>query len=225
MCPNRQLQGRRDRYRLIKPLCLFRELADGSCGVTPHLKWNNHHSSIEVWPKQSSGGPGGLWQGQHEQSHSMRMNKLRLTTGQAGQRSHQSGCSSIGFGWGWSGDRSSWEPKTRQDNESCPESRQKERPETVEDTVRVKIPAGERVGDKAIYYTGPLRKDNWWATMGGDQAWHRQTYSTARAKVPGEGVRAVQAQPCTLLGLTGTKLSISEHNTTAVSKDTFTETY
>lgn len=61
--------------------------------------------------------------------------------------------------------------------------------------------------------------------MRGDQAWHRQTYSTAHAEVPGEGVRAVKAQPCTLLGLTGAKLNISEQNTTAVSKATFIETY
>lgn len=90
----------------------------------------------------------------------MRMNKLQLTTGQAGQFSHQSGCSSIGFGWGWSGNRSSCKSKTRQDNESCPESRQKEKPETVEGRVRVKIHVGERVGDNTKYYTGPLRKDS-----------------------------------------------------------------
>lgn len=34
------------------------------------------------------------------------------------------------------------------------------KPETVEDRVGVKIHAGERLGGKAIYYTGALRKDN-----------------------------------------------------------------
>lgn len=58
-----------------------------------------------------------------------------------------------------------------------------------------------------------------------DWAWHRETYGTSRAKGPGEHVRAVQAQPCTLFGLTGTKLNISEQNTTVVSKATFIETY
>lgn len=48
---------------------------------------------------------------------------------------------------------------------------------------------------------------------------------TAHAEVPGEGVRAVKAQPCTLFHLTGTKLNISEQNTTAVSEATFIETY
>lgn len=61
--------------------------------------------------------------------------------------------------------------------------------------------------------------------MRGKWAWHRQTNSPAHAEIPGEGVKAVKAQPCTFLGLTGTKLNVSEQNTTVVSKATSIETH
>lgn len=82
----------------------------------------------------------------------------RLTTGQAGQCPQQPGCSSIGFGQGWVGDRSSWESKTRWDNESGRGSGQQVQPGTAEDRVRDKVHSGDRVGDKAIYLHRPIQE-------------------------------------------------------------------